>query len=374
MARRKRRSAWASIAELDAGSRYRIRYWGKDASGTYRRLSETVRGTRKEAERRRAELMLDHSEDAPCPTVRQAWERWALPDIERMVADGDLAPLTGRAHATEWRLRVGPRWGDVPCDAVRPLDVQQWLLTLGYSQAQGSVSTMTRILDYAVRYELVPHNPMRERYIMPSKSTVERLDKGVWTLQELRGVWERVRGEWWEPAFILAAFGGCRLGESMSPLAGDVEARGVDGVPLALVPITGQVAPSGTEIVRTKTEQSVRTVVVVGKPALRLREIAASMPPGWRLTHDGAGLTQRQSRLKEAWRQAHMEHPFRNLRSGWQTWMRWELRVPPYLIEPMMGHKLPGVTGAHYDRPSADAFADVVAEAYRATPFDAQWT
>ena len=371
--RRRRRSAWAYITTIDEGSRYRIRYWGTDGDGQYRRRSETVRGTRLDAERRRAELMLDHSEDAPCPTVRQAWEKWALPDLERMVSDGDLAPLTKRAHETAWRLHVSPHWADVACDEVRPLAVQQWISTLTYSQAQSATSTLSRILDYAVRYEVAPRNPMREHYVMPSKSTVQRLDSGVWTLQELEGVWRSVHGLWWEAAFLLAAFGGCRLGESMSPLAGDVEARDVDGVPLAIVPIRGQIAASGTKVVRPKTAQSARTVVLVGKPAQRLREIASSMPPEWFLTNDGCGNPSPQSRLKDAWRGKDMAHPYRNLRNSWQTWMRWELKVPPYYIEPMMGHKLPGITGSHYDRPTADMFSEVMVNAYKAVPFDASW-
>jgi len=369
---RRKRSAWASITKVDDAT-YRIRYWGKDAKGTYRRLSRTVRGSRKDAERVRAELMLAHSDDAPCPTVGYVWRTYALSDMERMVEDGDMAPLTKRTHETAWRLHVAPRWDDVPCDAVRPLHIQQWISGLGYSQAQTGCSVLTRIMDYAVRYELVAHNPMRERYLMPSKSTVERQDKGIWTLQELRGVWARVRGLWWEPAFILAAFGGCRLGESMSPLARDVEGRDVDGVPVALVPITGQVAASGTEVVRTKTKQSVRTVVIVGRPALRLREIAASIPPDWPLTNDGMGGHQRQSRLKESWRQMRMEHQYRNLRNGWQTWMRWDMKVEPRFIESMMGHKLPGVTGAHYDRPTPEMFCEVMVSAYKGHPFDADW-
>lgn len=374
MPRKPRRAQWASITEVEKGKRYRIRYWGKDSSGEYRRLSCTVRGTRKDAELRRAELMLDHSEDAPCPTVRQAWERWALPEMRRRVEDGDLAPLTLRAHETAWRLHVAPTWADVPLDAVRPLQVQQWISGLSYSQAQTATSTLSKVMDHAVRYECVDHNPMRERYLMPSKSTIERLDRGVWALSELHGVWARVRGEWWEAAFLLAAFGGCRLGESMAPRARDVEIRHVDGVTLALVGITGQVAASGTDVVRTKTEQSVRTATLVGSPAVRMAQIVAALPPDWPLSHDGIGGVQCQSRLKEAWRQKRMEHPYRNLRNSWQTWMRWELHVEPRYIEPMMGHKLPGVTGAHYDRPTADMFADVMLDAYKAHIFDEDWT
>jgi hypothetical protein len=48
--------------------------------------------------------------------------------------------------------------------------------------------------------------------------------------------------------------------------------------------------------------------------------------------------------------------------------------MPPWLIEPVLGHRVQGVTGQHYDRPAAQMFAEAIAEAYRARPFDAGWT
>jgi hypothetical protein len=66
-----------------------------------------------------------------------------------------------------------------------------------------------------------------------------------------------------------------------------------------------------------------------------------------------------------------MAHPFRNLRNSWQTWMRWEVGLPPYYIEPLMGHKVRGVTGQHYDRPTPEVLAAAVARAYDDGPWDA---
>jgi hypothetical protein len=54
--------------------------------------------------------------------------------------------------------------------------------------------------------------------------------------------------------------------------------------------------------------------------------------------------------------------------------MRWSLRLPPWLIEPMMGHRLQGVTGQHYDRPDSMMFAEAVADAYASNPYDRGWT
>lgn len=371
--RSRRRDSWGSIT-YDAKRKVGyIRYWASTDERGYRRHCKTVHGTKQEVEEERARLLIEFGKDKPIPTVRYVWETWCLPDICSIVESGDMSPLTMKAHEKSWRLYIKPRWGETPLDQVRPLQIQQWILTMGASPAEGAVSTLSRIMDYAVRYELILHNPMREKYMMPSKSTISRADKGVWKLQELIDVWQRVYGLWWEPAFILAAFGGCRLGESMSPNAGDVEMRTVDGVLLALVPITGQLASIGNKIVKPKTPQSVRTVVVAGLAARRLCEIAASMPPEWPLSNNGFGDRCPQSRLKDTWRAMKMEHPYRNLRNGWQTYMRWDLKVEPHYIESMMGHKLPGVTGAHYDRPAADQFAQVMADAYHRNPYDSGW-
>ena len=373
MPRKQRRAQWASITEVEKGKRYRIRFWGKDAQGQYRRLSCTVRGTRKEAELRRAELMLDHSEDAPCPTVGQAWERWCVPEMEQRIASGDLTQHSLKLYRSSWKNHVAPTWENVPIDAVRPLRIQQWISGLGASQARYATLMLSKIMDYAVRYEYIDHNPMREKYLMPSKSTIKRADAGVWTLAELEGAWRSIYGEWFEPAFLLAAFGSCRVGESLGPFAGEVELREVNGVPVALVPITRQVDNAGNVTESLKTEQSKRVICVPGKAALRLAELSSALPANWYLTHNGMGGPQSQRRLGRSWRDAQMAHPFRNLRNSWQTNCRWELGMPPWLLEPMMGHAGHDVTGRHYDRPQADVFAEAVAKAYAERPFDAGW-
>ena len=371
--RTKRRSAWASITEVRRGEVYRIRYWAKGPDGQYKRRSKTIRGTRLDAERRRSELMLDHSEDAPCPTVAQAWERWVLPSYERRVDEGGMSAHTLVQYRGAWRNHVSPTWADVPLDSVRPLRVQQWLSSLSWSAANQGVKVLSAVMDAAVRFECVEHNPMRERYLMPPKSTVRPHDAGIWTLPELYGVWRSVRGSWVEPALILAAFGGCRVGESLGVLAGEVELREVGGVDVALVSVARQVDKSGAVIDALKTAESRRVAVVAGRAALRLSELADVLPPDWYLTHDGAGAPQAQARLMRQWKAMGQAHPFRNLRNSWQTWMRWDAGLPPYYIEPLMGHRLAGVTGQHYDRPTAEVLAGAVARAYAERPWDAGW-
>ena len=50
-----------------------------------------------------------------------------------------------------------------------------------------------------------------------------------------------------------------------------------------------------------------------------------------------------------------IEHiPWSNLRNSWRTIAEVELRLPWVLIEMLMGHALPGVSGRHYIRPTAE--------------------
>lgn len=368
---RRMRSSWGSVSEVRRGV-WRLRYWAETPEG-YRRCSETVRGTRKAAEDRLAAIRLDHSHDAPAPTIGDVWRRWYLPDLERLVASGERAASTLAAYRGAWGLHVEPRWADVPCDQVRPLEVQQWLTPMGASEAEAAMRILRPLADYAVRYGACETNPFRVRYLMPSKSTIERRDAGIWTLGQLGEVWQAVRGEWFEGAFLLAGFCGLRVGEALGVMGADVEDASRD-VPLALVRVRRQVTHAGGVSETLKNSQSVRVVAVAGPVAPRLLALADGR--GW-VSSDGLGGHNTQKRLMASWRSSlegtGLHHPFRNLRNSYQTWMRWDARVEPYFIETMMGHKVAGVTGAHYDRPVAEMLADVVADAYRARPYDAGW-
>lgn len=370
--RRRRRDAWGSITEVERGRRYVIRYWASTDERGYRRHSVTVRGTRADAEKKRAELMLDHSGDAPCPTIGQVWTKWYLPTMERRVEEGDLAESTLKQMRSCWSLHINPRWSDVACNEVKPLQVQQWLDDMDYGPARISLAALKPMLDYPVRYGQIQSNPFREKYIMPSKRTVSRRDDGIWTLDELGKAWSAIYGKWFEAAFLFAGFGGMRVGEALGVMGSDVTSLDMDDQTLAVVRVERQIPNRGnTPTTRLKTPHSHRFVVIPGRTGKRILDLAAENS-GY-LSGDGLGGPNTQSRLNISWNDAGMAHPFRNLRNSWQTWMRWEMKVPPHYIEPMMGHKVDGVTGAYYDRPQVQMFANVVAEAYRLRPFDTSW-
>lgn len=372
------RSDWGSVTEVERGRRYRLRYWAETPEG-YRRVSETVRGTRRQATDLLAQRRVEHSADAPCPTVRYAYERWWLPRAEGRLASGDLARSTFDNYATRWRRDVGPRFGDVPCDGVRPIDVQRWLDPMTQKPAVDSLALLRQVLDLAATYDVVGENVARRRYAMPRRHE-DRKD-GAYALAELDAIARAARGMRSEAAVILMCFGSCRTGESLGVRPSEVAPARSHGLVLATARIVRQVnsdaslSPDGV----LKNPQSVRTVVVPPPWAARLLVLAgeaAARGDAW-LCDDGCHRPLSQNRMRAEWSAAvaaaglPARQP-RAARRSWETYMRWDMRVERSMVEQMMGHALPGVTGAHYDRPDAARFVDVVAEAFAARPFPAR--
>lgn len=373
---RKRRADWGSVTKISPGV-YRIRYWAAGPDG-YKRRSKTIRGTRKQAGNALAAIRLDHSEDAPSPTLRDCFEKWWLPDRQKAIQDGDLAKNTFIQYMSSWNRHIAPQWGEVPIDQIRPLNVQQWISTKNRNQAHMALVVMRAILDYAVRYELLESNVAAVSYVMPSQSSVNKRDNDPWAVEELMDVCRAVKGLWLEPAVLLAAFGSCRLGEALGVAADDVSLRWVEvddkKIPVATVPIKGQIVPgSRSWTPRLKTSQSYRTVVLAGEPALRLEQLAKERAGDW-LSGGGDGRPPSQAQFKKHFRDALEDfgavvHPPKSLRSTWETIARWTLHIPPWLSEKMMGHVGEGVTGRHYDKPQEEEFVSVLSKAWAEHPF-----
>lgn len=367
------RSDWGSVTEVEPGRRYRLRYWAETPQG-YRRVSETVRGTRRDAYDALARRRLEHSTDAPCPTVGQTWQQWVKPVMEEEVERGDKSPQTLAQHVSAMRVSVLPEWGDIPLDQVTALAVQQWVSDLTLSQARHALPLLRAIIREGCMRGYVTANACDARIRMPSKSTVSRLDSGTWDSSGLGDVWRASYGKWFECAVILSAFGSCRVGESLGPKVGDVERVGDTTV----VSIERQVMGSGSVSERLKNSWSKRSVVIPGPMGLRLWQLSKDGRT-W-LTPNGLGSASAQrpftASFGKALDDAGVErHPARAMRPSWETWMHWELRVPQDVIERLMGHIPSGsiVTAIHYDRPRWVEMAGIVSSCYESHPSHEGW-
>lgn len=368
--RAKRRSPWGSITEVEPGRRYVIRWIENMPRGRVRR-SHTLRGTYAEAS-----LWLDrkHVEcadagDRPVPTVGRAYEMWYVPWMDRRVAEGRAKDGTRRAYENAWRLHVAPRWGSVPVDSIRPADVQTWLYSLPAATAQQAVSVLRRVLDFAVRYEVIPSNKLRLKYEMPTRKVFSRSTE-VYDLARAERVLESLRGSASEAPYILACFGSARTGEALGVRADEVERAESHGLVLATVPVVRRMGWAGDLPLPDgdlKTPQSERTLVIPEPYGARLLEIAAERIAGgceW-LADRGDGLPPNRASMRAIWmREAGGDAiPFANLRNSWRTIAQYEWGVDPDTLELLMGHVIPTTTGRHYLRPSVDDLVDAVAKA-----------
>lgn len=391
MPRKPKRSTWGGW-EMLAPKVGRVRYRADIGDGRgYVRHSETVHGTARQVESRLAELRAEYqyqqydprykaAKAAPRVTLRSAYERWWLPDAEDRVAEGSYSPRSLCTASGIWAKYVCPRWGDEFADAISPLELQEWLLTLGDQAASKSKALMRQVLVFCVRYRAVSENVADGEYRMPKKA--ERRHVDVYTVDELRDLAMAVMGAPFEGAVLLSAFGSARVGESLGVKADEVRLIEARGLPVAVVPIVRQVDNNDGHLTeRLKTKYSKRSLVLPGPPGVRLATLARlAIDRGdvW-LADRGDGTTFKQGAYIKAYRSTLEASGVRymppgQLRNAWETYSHWVLRIPGEMIEKMMGHSGGGgVTPLHYDRPDETLFAETVAEAYLEHPFANDW-
>ena len=358
----RKRSSWGSNQSMGPGKR-RIRYMADTGDGRgFTRHSETVYGTRKQADEVLAQRRIEHSQDKPVPTLRQAFEAWYLPELQEQLKTGELSQNTYKNYVSRWTRHINPVWGSLPITAIKPLGIQEWLLTMTQGIAETSLMLLRKILDKCVMLELLPANPANVTYRMPKQSN--KRDTDVYSLSELCEVLEALRGSVAYIPAILCGIGSCRVGESLGVRKENIMSYEYDGMTLAIIDIDTQVDNNGEVLNKLKTSQSKRPIVI---PEPWSKDIL-SIDTDW-LTDKGYGKPVSQQVVRYVWNRLLKEKnlkyiPFRNLRNSWRTIMRWELGIDSDYVEKMMGHAGKGVGEIHYDRPQWRQFADVVGEAW----------
>ena len=347
------RSSWGSVRQLSR-NRWELRWWGIDKkSGDYRRMSKTVRGTRREAEQRLAELRVLHADDAPAPTIDFIWREFC--------ANKDVKPQTVEKRRMAYAVLP---YHHRQVDSLTALEVQQWLVSadIAPSTVRRALSILREIMDTAVLHGWIAANPLSVKLVLPK---VQHREKTVWTYDELMDMWPR--GEWWEASYLLQAFGAARVAESLAPLAAECSLMDVDGIPVFLAPIHGQVKTAAVGYLPyAKTDQSIRTCMVVGAAAERLWTLSQDGRT-W-LTDDGGGMWCSYTILRGAWLNLGTGQPMKQLRASCETWWRWDMGLESHVIERLMGHvplSMGGVTAKHYDSATDQQVARTLVAAYR---------
>lgn len=378
MPRKKQRRSWGSVTEVKRAKKYVLRWLETTPEGR-KRKTETVYGTYREACNRLDAIHTDvmtRGDDRRVMTIGEVAEKWWLPEVEERLANGDIKPATAKLYTQAWSAYVKPRWGNTPCDKVRQVDVQDWVSAMTKSLAKIAIVVAQRIMDIAVLREEADANRFRAKYRMPT--TGKTRSKDVLTEDEAGIVLARLRGSTLEAPFILACFGGCRVAESLAVAVDDVSFERKGGELFAIVAVRRQASARNgqpREVGDMKNKQSNRITVIPPPYSERLKAIHAErIAEGSRWIADrGDGETYACVKASAEWKARWHEVgvpgknvTLQNLRPSWRTMAEVTWKVNDRLLELMMGHMLPGVTGKHYMRQDGETIADAFADGYLA--------
>lgn len=346
MAASKTRSTWGAIRKRGVNS------WEISYTKGSKRASETIRGTRKDAERKLAELRIKYEGMRKDITLSEFWDTCYYPHIKE-----HLAASTVPGYERVWRVDIEPAFGDFCLSDITPRKIQAWLDPMTGGKAKHAKAVLSAILSRAFALELIDDNPAQRRFVMPKGRAPGQRSKDIYSKEELDQILALCHGEPWEGAFILSAFGGASREEAMGVLVNEIQF--VTGA--AIVPIVRGVQRLDGEVKVldwTKTEHRQRDLVILEPYATRLHQIvetAKTCGDVW-LTDDGFGNplcpNTMANRQYKDWfgRQPIRYIPFSNLRHAYATYTSG--KVDPMMLAKLMGHSQPTTTYNNYYRPS----------------------
>lgn len=358
------RSAQGSITELEKGKRYLVRVeFPRGEDGKRRQVQRTVRGSRKDAESKKIELLIEAGEDVQSlMTVTQYCEQIYLP--------AKMKTLKVSAYETyERRIRnhVEPGVGNVKLAELTPAQIRRWLKTKTPKVEKECRRMLHMICQEAVYDDHLTSNPVdRVKPIKVDKYDPEVLDAEdievyLWHFKDMRS----------EPAVLIAIGCGLRRGEIVALDVDDINSRtGAIRVDNSIVPTKRHGDLDDT----TKTQASVRTVHMP-KPLLdRLLEILPSSGPVIR-NYNGtrmkaASLTHTYERDRDLLPEGVPRISLRNLRHTSLTFA-YETTGDIEAAKERAGHTNISITTRFYVRPTGERdrrAADAMGEALSVNP------
>lgn len=349
MPKKKERSTWGSKRKRGKNS-WELRYPLPGNKPGH----ETFHGTAKEADRRLSELRIQYEGMAPTMTLSEFWDNYYHDHILEHLAESTIP-----GYENEWFHDVKPAFGHLTLPEITPRRIQAWLDTMTHGKAKHAKGVLSSMLTRAVALELVDENPAALRYVLPTAKAKSQRSKEIYSKVELDGIFLACRGEIWEAAFILSAFGGASREEAMSPKLSEIQF--VDGV--AIVPIVRGIQRLKGEVRIldwTKTKDRKRDLVILPPYSTRLEEIVKEYTRNgytW-LTDDGFGNPRCPNtvanRLYKNWfgRQQFRYIPFSNLRHAYATYTA--QNVHPMMLAKLLGHSQPTTTYNNYYRPTTE--------------------
>lgn len=360
----KKRSTWGSLRSRSKNV-HEIRYTvgGKPKS-------ETFHGTRKEAEAYKAKLRTKYEDsDGARMPVGAFYETVFRPECESRIEnegqtkDG-MSIVTLEGYDSVFNASIKDTEVDIPMEDLTGKIVQGWLSKMTTGKARHAKQLLGTIIGRANDLDYMDKNVMLKRYIMPSKASGKGRTKDIYSLEELDAILEEVRGEYWEFAYIAAAFGGGQLNEVTGAKPSEITFHETDGGLFAIVPINrGVHRLKGRVEVVERTKNLERKAPLIIRPPYsedvrKLVREAQKRGDEWMLD-DGFGSAIDPSCIQRAFksfigRSRFRYIPFGNLRNAFSTSLH-AMEVPDDAVKKLMRHSTDSdVDYTNYNRLSVE--------------------
>ncbi|MBR3159718.1 MAG: hypothetical protein IKF14_11560 [Atopobiaceae bacterium] len=256
---------------------YRVRVGrGTTATGNPRYRTETVRGTRAEAEARAAVIYEEMGANERGMTLAAYYRRRFLPSKRGTTR----ANLNG--YAKMWK-HVPESWKLAELTAPARDEAQAWVDGMSPGTARSSYKYFRALLRAAFADELLPHKPCDYKIKYPEASGTEDGEEAsgssiakVWDASETVAAWLLMRGQRLEAYLLVASATGMRREEALvldwSDFEFKVSRRGILHEVTAWVSVEKAVTEEDG-VKGTKNAHSCRRVPICGYAARRLYEL-----------------------------------------------------------------------------------------------------
>lgn len=355
------RSASGCIVRLGK-DRWRVYVQGgKDPdTGKRTRPSKIVRGSRRDAERVKAEMLIEAGEPVDSKlTVREYGDTHYLP-----AKRDDLKQSSAEAYQMRLEHYVYPALGDTRLKDLEPQAIRAWLRTFDKPTVRREAYRALRgLCQFAVYDDHLKENPLDR--VRPPK--VDRYEPEVLDLEEIDEYLKLFRGSTVEAGVLLAIGCGLRRGEICALNVDDIDpetgAVRIDDSYLSL--------KTGATESTPKSANGYRTVHM---PAFLLRRLLEILPnsgpvlPGKSGRMHPDSLTHTYERKLKHLPDGVKRIPFKNLRHTSLT-LAFDSGSDLYDVSKRAGHSNMAITSRYYVRPKTskdEEIAEAMDEALRA--------
>lgn len=341
------RSAEGSIIELDKGKRYRVMVTaGYDKNGKRIRKTATVRGSRKDAERKKIELLIAAGVDVQTElTLEEYIIEYFLPQRRKTTKASTVENYERRI-----RNHMLPAIGDVKLSELTPAIIRRWLENVGAPTVQRECRKMIKMICQQAMYDdHLASNPVDR--VKPPK--VKQYNPDVLDAQDCEVYLWHFRDTRSEPAVLIAIGCGLRRGEIIALNVDDINpVTGAVTVDDAYVPVK-----SGVKHETPKSESGYR---VVHMPKVLLDRLLQIIPKSGPVIQKLDGSRMRPEVLTHLYEKERRTLPsdvprisLKNLRHTSLT-MAYDTSGDIMAVKERAGHSSINITQRYYVRPKGE--------------------